>query len=250
MNATLQINGQIAMNNSRGNVLFLILIAVALFAALSYAVTSSTRSSSQNSSQETETAQAAAIIQYLASLDAGLMRMRIGNGIPLENISFEYQVQLHNGTKLTQFQNANCTSDSCRLFKPTGGNVIPLDFRPYANLNPTGIGANWIAPGYFIFVMLESPGIGTNKNDIAIRMEYLKPGLCEKINERLGVGGTVYMTGSNGHPEDPAQWDNPAMGVDSYSQPFVNGINTYSSEIYYPGTPGSYCYLHHILVER
>src|SRR5690606_2698113 len=61
-----------------GNVLFLILIAVALFAALSYAVTQSTRSGGGDASGETNLISSAQVTQYPASVRTSLVRMIIG----------------------------------------------------------------------------------------------------------------------------------------------------------------------------
>src|SRR5688500_18709552 len=61
-----------------GNVLFLILIAVALFAALSYAVTQSTRSGGGDAGRETSRISGAQMTQYPASIRTALVRMIIG----------------------------------------------------------------------------------------------------------------------------------------------------------------------------
>lgn len=63
-------------NNQRGNVLFLILIAVALFAALSYAVTQSSRSGG-DSSRETNILNAAQLTQYPTSVRTAVLRLVI-----------------------------------------------------------------------------------------------------------------------------------------------------------------------------
>ena len=52
----------------KGNVLFLILIAVALFAALSYAVTQSSRSGGGDANNETSLINSAQVTQYPASV--------------------------------------------------------------------------------------------------------------------------------------------------------------------------------------
>jgi len=75
-------------HSQKGNVLFLILIAVALFAALSYAVTSSSRSSGKDSSAETLRLQYSTIQSYVTAMRSSLTRMIIG-GIAVEEIGFD-----------------------------------------------------------------------------------------------------------------------------------------------------------------
>ena len=62
-----------------GNVLFMILIAVALFAALSYAVTSSSRSGGNNASRESLQIEGAQIAQYVTGIQNSIMRMKISS---------------------------------------------------------------------------------------------------------------------------------------------------------------------------
>ncbi len=73
-------SGKGSRNGERGNVLFLILIAVALFAALSYAVTQSSRSGGGDASRETNLVNSAHITQYPASLKTSIVRMIVSNG--------------------------------------------------------------------------------------------------------------------------------------------------------------------------
>lgn len=70
-----------------GNVLFLILIAVALFAALSYAVTKST-SGGGNVTSETSRLQASEILQSSAGFKAGLDRFMIIQGFSPKQVTF------------------------------------------------------------------------------------------------------------------------------------------------------------------
>ncbi|PZP55012.1 MAG: hypothetical protein DI586_08220, partial [Micavibrio aeruginosavorus] len=111
-------------NTSRpaaGNVLFLILIAVALFAALSYAVTSSSRGSGDTKMENAEI-EAARIIQYSTSIDVGLQRMRAATG--KQDWEFDFA---DNGQTMTTNGNATCTDASCRLFTVKGGTVANID---------------------------------------------------------------------------------------------------------------------------
>ena len=64
-----------------GNVLFLILIAVALFAALSYAVTQSSRSGSSDASSEKSLVSSSVLTEYPAGVRTAIMRMIVSSSI-------------------------------------------------------------------------------------------------------------------------------------------------------------------------
>ena len=99
----------------RGNALFLILIAVALFAALSYAVTNSGRGGG-GIDRELETIETAVNQQCNAMIDQGKMRLRVLGGCSENEISYE----LADGTN----SNSDAPSDeSCHLFRPSGAGI-------------------------------------------------------------------------------------------------------------------------------
>ncbi len=75
-------------NGESGNVLFLILIAVALFAALSYAVTQSSRSGGGDAASETNLINSSTITQYPAGIRTALVRMIVSSGVTADELSF------------------------------------------------------------------------------------------------------------------------------------------------------------------
>src|SRR5690606_535896 len=104
------------MKTERGNILFLILLAVILFAALSYAVTSSMRGGGKDASEESLQLAASDMLQWLASLDAAVMRMHLGGGYAYEDISFRYErLNYDGGTVPAAFNNSRCTTNTCRI---------------------------------------------------------------------------------------------------------------------------------------
>lgn len=81
-------NKQTNRQSESGNVLFLILIAVALFAALSYAVTKSTRSGGGSTEKEKATLSSAAMTQYPTALRTAIIRMVL-NGVSVRSMYFD-----------------------------------------------------------------------------------------------------------------------------------------------------------------
>ena len=162
-----------------GNVLFLILIAVALFAALSYAVTQSTRGGG-NADDETSLISSASLTQYPASLKTSILRMSITNGVADQDIEFNPPSDIGNCTN----SGANC------LFSPAGGgasfqeapaNVVtgnnPVAWVFNSNNEVENIGSNG--------------GTAATAETIAF-LTGVTNGICNKINEELGIGnGTV-----------------------------------------------------------
>jgi hypothetical protein len=100
--------------SERGNALFLILIAVALFAALSYVVVRSSRTTGSMPKKESARMAASVIQNQMASLQTGLERL--GLKCRQEQINFYY------ASVPVNYTNASSPSDnSCDLFHPLGG---------------------------------------------------------------------------------------------------------------------------------
>ncbi|PZP56228.1 MAG: hypothetical protein DI586_04405 [Micavibrio aeruginosavorus] len=177
------------MPRQSGNVLFLILIAVALFAALSYAVTSSTRSGGGSASKEKAKANAAAIVQYAATLRSGIQRMKINNGCIDTGLEFNNSVFQRNDGTATNTANINAPFDkSCNLFDPAGGGMIPVvpgpDSLDLATVNNTG---NSSKTGHGGFRVVEIQDIGSSADDLVFIISYLNKATCMAINDLLGV---------------------------------------------------------------
>lgn len=113
----------------RGNALFLILIAIALFAALSYAITQSERNSG-NINKEQALLDAAVAQQCMAYVERGAMTLEIVGGCPVNQISYE----LPNGSNESPL---NTSDTSCFLFHPDGAGLTACG--PYLDGCPDSI---------------------------------------------------------------------------------------------------------------
>ncbi len=229
-----------------GNVLFLILIAVALFAALSYAVTQSTRSGGGDASSEASVISGAEVTQYPAGIRTAVVRMIIaGNDVS----ALRFNSPSGFGGNL-----------SVEVFSPSGGGV------PYASA-PKDVMANgtpgtWAFNGNFEIENIGSTGgVGANADLIAF-LPNIKSGVCDKINAQLGLptGASVpamttdesatYKETIDGTVTFPAATDavltlgDGSVGTDTAlsAQPFGCFYNS-------AATPKEYVYFH-VVVER
>lgn len=236
-------------NKQAGNVLFLILIAVALFAALAYAITSSSRGTGGTISPEKAKIGAANILQFFSALDTALMKMQIAASIPIQNISFEHYMKTHAGNGSINQINGNCTTNACRVFMPSGGGIIHDPFKAESVAEPSGWGASWLAPGSIEFDMMQFPGAKTSANDIVARIMAVKPEICVEIWKTLcptasfpNVGGSWFWSNV------PSTWDNSGITVSNLPTgfeghtTFVTGSNT--------GGNGQYCDVYHLAIAR
>lgn len=160
----------------RGNVLFLILIAVALFAALSYAVTQSTRSGSGDASGETNLINSAQLAQYPAGVRTSVVRMIIG-GTGVDQLSFDSP------------SNFAAMSESERLlnvFHPTGGGAVFQN--PPKDLIMASAPGTWIYSSAYQIDGIGSTEAGvTASNDIIAFLPGVTQNVCRKLNEEVGI---------------------------------------------------------------
>lgn len=165
----------------QGNVLFLILIAVALFAALSYAVTSSTRSSGGDAGSETNLISSAQITQYPSSVGTSIVRMII-SGIGIDEIRFN---------RPSEFDDLDAVAIG--VFHPKGGSAT-------YNPAPASIMLDGDAGDWTFNADLEVPDIGlsgADGNDIIAFLVGIKQSICRKINEEHGLGAVAPVLSSD-----------------------------------------------------
>lgn len=190
------------MNKQRGNILFLILLAVVLFAALAYAVTSSMRGGGKDASSEKARAQASALIQYVSLIQNTVQRTMLMNNIP------EYGLDFSADSSQTQSGiNNTCTQTSCRIFNRTtreGMMTVQkfgeeyVDPRWRAGYPSYGGGAGLET----VFNMIVVVDIGTSAPELIVRFVGIRPEICKAINDILwntptGYGNEAYsVTGS------------------------------------------------------
>lgn len=165
-----------------GNVLFLILIAVALFAALSYAVTQSTRSGGGDASRETTLVNAAQITQYPAAVKTAITRMIVSNSVSPDNLLFDPP---------SNFAALNtATLQSYGVFYPgsiSGGGGGATYVQAPASVMDSGSPGTWHFNGEN---EIQDIGVtdGTSVGaDIIAFLPGVKEEVCQSIHQKLGL---------------------------------------------------------------
>jgi hypothetical protein len=220
-------------SNQRGNILFIILIAVALFAALSFAISQSTGQSGQSASRETSQINSAYLHQYPVSIRQAIVRMRLSQNLTIDQISFANLIDTTYGTF--------ATNPAREVFHPQGGGVV-------YQAPPEGIndGSNWIFNGS---IEVENVGSTSGNANSAELIAFL-PGVNEEICRAANRGYDGAQT-SSPPPSVTVAGENTAFtGTFAYngtiSDPDLDGKDAYC---YFSTTLGQFVY-YHVLVER
>lgn len=166
------INSKQRKQRESGNVLFLILIAVALFAALSYVVTQSTRSGGGSTEREKNILSSAQMTQYPTALRTSIIRLVLG-GVSIDNLKFNPPT-------------AFGASTFREVFHPEGGGAT-YQTAP-ASLMSAGTEGTWTFNGEFYVPQI---GIDTaGGNDIIAFLSGVSSGICKQANEELDIVDT------------------------------------------------------------
>ncbi|MCB1531841.1 MAG: hypothetical protein KDJ35_03125 [Alphaproteobacteria bacterium] len=170
-----------------GNVLFLILIAVALFAALSYAVTQSTRTGGGSGDNETALISSAQLTQYPATVRTSVVRMIIG-GTDIGNLEFNDPSEF-----------SNLGSNPVGVFHPSGGGAT-YSSAP-GEMMDDGNPGTWVFNAeneiYYLGTTNEAaPGTPLSTTaDVIAFLPGITETLCSRINTELGISGIPVETG-------------------------------------------------------
>lgn len=161
--------------HEKGNVLFLILIAVALFAALSFVITQSSRSGSGDAAREKSRMTASDILNQVTNVQTAVSRIVLGGCAP-EQLNFE-----------SAYDTVNVNPDApvdgrCDVFGNKGGGAM-------ARQAPEGSAADLT----FYFVGSSAlTGVGltctdTNCSDLTMTLHGVTEQVCEQLNDLNGI---------------------------------------------------------------
>lgn len=169
--------------HERGNVLFLVLIAVALFSALSYAVVQSTRSGGGDTSSETKMINVSQLLQIPPIYRTAVQRMVVTQVIDGSLI----------GGASPQYASTQTAAEKARnLYQPTGGNM-PYPIPPHELMDPTKAPYDWVLNSENEVKNIGSTSTSGVPEEKSVELMIFLPGLkktaCEDVNKRLGITG-------------------------------------------------------------
>lgn len=227
----------------RGNALFLILIAVALFAALAYAVTVSDRDKG-SISKEKMILSTARMTQFMAIVHAKIELMTAG-GLPLNQLKVNNDLTVSTGGALLTPAMGTPADPAPYLFHPQGGGVTPIVFTDITK-PCTACGSSDTAVGNFVFLWANFVGVGTSSIATGADLSLGVPGLtndaCIEINKRFNpaMGTTIpvydFMTA-----RFTAAPDQPSLGLSSGTG--LNGAQDFCFRESYTGARNFYVHI-------
>jgi hypothetical protein len=190
-----------------GNVLFYILLAIALIAALSYAVQQTSRSGGvAHLSDGQASTMATEILTYGNHVATAVSKLKLRG-------CTDTQLGMENSVVVGYINGLAPVDESCHVFSPAGGAITWVT-------PPTGMnnGTPWFISGRTT-VHQDSGFASSNAAsnvDLVMLLFGLPQALCQKINTRLGVTGIPVNDGNFG---DSTQFD----GTYSYAED-INGL--------------------------
>lgn len=160
-----------------GNVLWFILIAVALLAALTMVLSRSGSTVDQSGDFEQQRIKASEVLRYSKSIESGIEQLRL-RGVSENDISLWHD---SNGDYTEDgsdaYYNANCTTTDCKLFNADGAGLV------YAS-PPSGVNdaSEWV-----FTATNDVADIGTAAPELLIILPNITTGLCAEINRLTGA---------------------------------------------------------------
>lgn len=237
---------QTGRKGERGNVLFLILIAVALFAALSYAVTQSSRSGGGDANKETNLVNSAQLTQYPAGVRTAIVRMIISNNVAVSELEFNPPSDFGAGKDIDDTLSPTKPSVLHAVFHPLGGGATYTQ-------SPADVMAS-SQPGTWHFSQeFNIPNVGTTQNDLIAYLSGVSSSVCDKINEQLGISSTPVLAAvvvdSVDQISDGTDQDVPVVTAAAADTDIGAGVDGQPFACFRNGAAGPYVY-YHVLIEQ
>jgi hypothetical protein len=235
-----------------GNVLFLILIAVALFAALSYAVTQSSRSGGGDVSSEKSLVSSSELTQYPAGVRTSILHMIVTNSLSVNDLEFNTPSDfIGGGSAVINDTDPTVASVKQAVFHPAGGAGTYQNAS--AQLMAGGVGT------WHFNQQNAIPGIGSSKNDMIAFLQGVNKSVCAQVDTQLGISTipvATIPTVVSDQVSDGSSQVSPVIIPDPLSAAVTTPHNISATVTGQPfacvsdgGSPPTYTY-YHVLIEQ
>lgn len=194
-----------------GNVLFLILIAVVLFGALSFAISEGSRNSQKDAGQEKIESTAAALMQYAATIENAVTRVRVSNACLDTEISFATPIYEDLSSAVYNPDgrfNDPYPDKRCHVFESTGGQAIALVFPSAVIMGQT---AGPLKSGHATLIIANVPRIGSSQPDLILALPSIRRDVCLRAQVKANgpsfsgeVGNCVWTDYTGSFAASPA----------------------------------------------
>lgn len=169
-------------NSQSGNVLWFILLGIALLGTLTMIVTRSGNKVEQSGSFEQYQIEYSKIMRYATSVEQGIQKLMSINGCSENDISFENSID-------TNYTNSNNPGTECFIFDPAGAGLSWKEF----NDNTFGGSSSNVVFTYDLAI----EGIGDDSNGLRgelIFVTNVSKGMCDFANSKLGIDSSGINT--------------------------------------------------------
>lgn len=167
--------------SEQGNVLFYILIAIALLASLSYAVSYSTRGSHKALSEDKAKLLATEIIEHGNTLTNAVAQLRLRN-VALSDLCFD-----DSAWGVNDYDHAGCTDNYNKIFHPSGAGLT-WSWAPSEAMASSATPDNlWHIYGDNEVSLIGTTCAGSSCADLLLVTDELDQDVCIQINKLLGV---------------------------------------------------------------
>lgn len=185
--------------NQKGNVLFIVLVGIALFAALVMAMTrSSNTDGGAVMSQAEAKLHAASIMRFGSDVEQAVRRLTTIGGCDVTQVSFEKSP--FDGSD-TDYVNPNAPTDlHCHVYSPNGGQVEYITFDD--KWKDEAYSTSSIYGDWFISIMCFGPGSTPNCNttteterrgSVVLYAPLIKKEICKEINASVMGQENIFL---------------------------------------------------------
>lgn len=234
--------------NQRGNVLFIVLIAIVLFGALS-AMVMRTENYQGSLDNETVSIETYELLDYAVMIEQAVANLMLAHGCELTELSFDHPDRSNYNTA-GHYLNPNSPSDkSCHIFDEAGGGV------PYKE--PSQISTEAGTTEYGVTSTFSIQGLGQDSDDVGdsgVELVFITrviESACNRINQEIG-----FTTGSPPIVTSAASLFSPVPD-ETQSFPMTGGSEGMSSVFQVGDTDGpalayqsTACYMHSSILPK